>query len=131
MESNLKTNIALAFRWSGRSVASLIALFLFLMFVGELLGGDKQTTVLVRGPRDFFAVALWIIYFISLLAGWKWEGISGIVSVAAIVILMVFTSSQSDWIFYVLCLPGILYSGSSLMEKSARDAEDKNIPLVN
>ena len=72
-------------RWIARTLASIMAVLILLIFVGETLGEGVQSLLhmTVRGILMMFAFfALWL----GLLLGWKWEFFGGLLTLCAVIV---------------------------------------------
>ena len=82
-------------RLVGRGLGTVIALFVLFMLVAHVFGdeeGDGGATGIAVG-----ALSLWIAA--SLLAGWRWERLGGVSTVASGVVLgffVLFTAGRNE-----------------------------------
>jgi hypothetical protein len=101
-------------RWSGRIIALLFAIVLFIMFISE----DMSPIIRLaqRFEKHYFILSLWILTPIGyLIALWR-EGLGGLISLISTLTHIVFLSREGfgDFIFFylflsILLIPSILY----------------------
>jgi hypothetical protein len=106
--------LAVVFRWTGRILGALLAIFVVMIALGE--GMPNPLTQPLDVQIGFLALALIVL---GILAGWRWEFFGGILSTAGwcLFFASVVQSKHLTWFFAVLILPGILYLLSALLRR--------------
>jgi len=123
---NLRKYGVTAIRWATRILASLLAVFVLVIFVGESLAGE--------GPGNPFKHPLPVqLEFVGMLAiwvgmivGWKWEGVASLLIISGMLIFHITTGKLwLNWTFGLFDLVGILFLLCWWLEKSALDVGSK------
>ena len=100
-------------RWVARITAVLTAGMILLIFVGEGLS-DGFDPLLHLTMRETAMMAAFIILWLGLLLGWKWELIGGLLSVGGLIAFYVldyaFSGTFPDGPFFLIFgAPGFLF----------------------
>jgi hypothetical protein len=115
-------------RWIARIGATLMAGMILIIFIGEGIS-EGFGPLLQMSLREMAMMVVFIIVFLGLIIGWKWEILGGsmiIGGMAAFYLLdYLFSGTFPGGPFLlVIVLPGLLYVYSGLQNKAEESARD-------
>jgi len=115
-------------RWIARIGATLMAGMILIIFIGEVIS-EGFGPLLQMSLRETAMMAVFIIVFMGLILGWRWEMLGGLLIVggmAAFYLLdFLFSGTFPRGPFLlVIVLPGLLYVYSGLQNKAEESARD-------
>ncbi len=116
-------------RWIARIGAALIAGMILIIFIGEGIS-EGFGPLIQMSLRETAMMAAFIIVFLGLIIGWKWEILGGslIVGGMAAFYLLDFLFSGTfprGPFMLVILLPGLLYVYSGKLNKSSEIDKDE------
>ena len=118
-------------RWIARITGTLLSVFI-LIFVSFSVAGEVKETGFTYSLAQILTFIFWGIAMLGLLlALWK-EGLGGIISLSALVLMFISGLFEPEankeamlWVVIILAVPGILYTRYWWENKKKLDTEGK------
>lgn len=118
-------------RWIARITGTLLSVFI-LIFVSFSVAGEVKETGFTYSLAQILTFIFWGIAMLGLLlALWK-EGLGGIISLSALVLMFISGLFEPEankeamlWVVIILAVPGILYTHYWWESKKKLDTESK------
>ena len=85
MSANTHSNLVRKLRWIARILASIMAVLILLIFVGETLGEGVQPLLHITF-REILLMFVFFALWLGLLLSWKWELIGGLLTLCAVIV---------------------------------------------
>jgi hypothetical protein len=108
-------------RWITRIWAALVAAAVIFAFFANIFieGGGSSSQF---STRDILMMVLFVLTWMGLILGWKWEAIGGGLTVGSMLAFYIFEviftgSFPKGGFFIVIALPGVLFLYLGLMAK--------------
>ena len=108
-------------RWITRIWAALVAVAVVIAFAANMLGEGGGSSSQFAS-RDILMMVLFVLTWIGLILGWKWEAIGGALTVGSMMAFyifnLIFTGAFPKGAFFIaIALPGVLFLYLGLMAK--------------
>jgi len=125
--------VGLLIRWVARFFSAIVALIVFVIFIGEVAGADNlrpPDLTLVETLMSVFFLVAWI----GLITGWWYERLGGwmiVGGLAAFYLTELIASGKlpSGPYFLYMFIPGLLYLLSDLLNGGRTHVEDSTISV--
>ena len=100
-------------RWVARVTALVMVVFILIMFLGEGIA-DGFGGFLVLTLRESLMMASFVIIFLGLLLGWRWEILGGALVIGGMAVFYWLNYAFSGTLpqgpyFLIIAIPGLLY----------------------
>ena len=100
-------------RWTARITAALAAGLILIIFIGEGLS-DGIDQFLHLAKRETLMMVAFIIFWLGLIVGWKWELAGGIMSIGGLVAFYLIDYLFSGTLpggpfFLIFAVPGFIF----------------------
>lgn len=101
------------FRWVARVTALVMVVFILLMFIGEGIV-DGFGGLLALTLRESLMMAAFVVVFLGLLLGWRWEVLGGGLVIGGMAVFYWLDYAFSGTFprgpyFLIIVIPGLLY----------------------
>jgi len=100
-------------RWVARVTALVMVVFILLMFIGEGIA-DGFEGLLTLTLREGLLMAAFVVVFLGLLLGWRWEVLGGVLVIGGTAAFYWLDFAYSGTLprgpyFLLIAFPGLLY----------------------
>ncbi len=105
-----KKYLVMGIRWAARILASLLAILVLVIFLGEGLSSEGPGSPFKHPlpvQLEFLGIfAVWV----GLIVGWKWEGVAAVLVLGGMIVFHIIAGKLwLNWVFGLFDLTGILF----------------------
>jgi len=108
-----ETKIIRTLRWIARISAGITAGLILLFFIGDALAEGFES-ILHLTPRETAMMIAFVVLFLGLLLGWKWELAGGLLTICGLATFYILDYAFSGSFprgpfFLIFAAPGVLF----------------------